>query len=114
MSKGATGTTHFLQQRATAIANLPLTLFLLWFIISHLGASRADVVASVHNPLIALVLALSFSSLLWHMRLGMEMVIEDYVQAPRRLRTCLALNTLFTATVGATALYAILKMSFGF
>ncbi len=51
MSPDKSGTRHFWQQRATAIANVPLVIFLLWFIISHLGTARVDVVASVQNPL---------------------------------------------------------------
>ena len=85
MSPDKSGTTHFWQQRATAVANVPLVIFLLWFIISHLGAARADVVASIQDPVIAILLVLSFVSILWHMRLGMEMVIEDYVQDARLL-----------------------------
>ena len=113
MSPDKSGTTHFWYQRATAVANVPLVIFLLWFIISHLGASRADVVASVQNPFTAILLILSFAVILWHMRLGMEMVLEDYVQDERMLRAGLLLNTLFTAAMALAALYAILKMVFG-
>lgn len=113
MSPDKSGTRHFWQQRATAITNVPLVLFLLWFIVSHLGAARADVVASVQNPFSAILLVLSFASILWHMRLGMEMVLEDYVQDERMLRTSLLLNTLFTVAMALAALYAILKMVFG-
>ena len=113
MTPDKSGTRHFWQQRATAIANVPLVLFLLWFIVSHLGASRADVVASVQNPFTAILLVLSFVSILWHMRLGMEMVLEDYVQDERALHRSLLSNTIFTAVVGVAALYAIIRMSFG-
>ncbi len=113
MTPDKSGTRHFRQMWWTSIANVPLVLFLLWFIISHLGASRADVVASVQNPLNAILLILSFASILWHMRLGMEMVLEDYVHDERMLRASLLLNTLFTAAAGVAALYAILRMSFG-
>ena len=113
MTPDKSGTTHFWQQRATAIANVPLVIFLLWFIISHLGAARADVVASVQDPITAILLVFSFISILWLMRLGMEMVLEDYVQNARVLQACLLLNTIFTAVVGVAALYAILRMSFG-
>jgi succinate dehydrogenase / fumarate reductase, membrane anchor subunit len=113
MTPDKSGTRHFWQQRATAIANVPLVLFLLWFIVSHLGAARTEVVASVQNPINAILLVLSIASMLWHMRLGMEMVLEDYVQDERMLRTSLLLNTLFTAAVGTAALFAILRMSFG-
>ncbi len=113
MKPDKSGTRHFWQQRATAIANVPLVLFLLWFIVSHLGAARADVVASVQNPFTAILLVLSFASILWHMRLGMEMVLEDYVQDARLLHGSLLANTIFTTAVGVAALYAILRMSFG-
>jgi succinate dehydrogenase / fumarate reductase, membrane anchor subunit len=113
MTPDKSGTRHFRQMWWTSIASVPLVLFLLWFIISHLGASRADVVASVQNPFTALLLILSFAVILWHMRLGMEMVLEDYVHDERMLRTSLLANTLFTVAVGVAALYAILKMSFG-
>ena len=113
MSPDKSGTRHFRQMWCTSIASVPLVLFLLWFIVSHLGAARADVVASVQNPINAILLVLSFASILWHMRLGMEMVLEDYVQDERMLRTGLLLNTLFTAAVALAALYAILKMVFG-
>lgn len=113
MTPDKSGTRHFWQQRVTAVANVPLVLFLLWFIISHLGAARADVVASLQNPFNAIFLVLSFASILWHMRLGMEMVIEDYVQDARALQASLLANTIFTAVAGVAALYAILRMSFG-
>ena len=113
MTPDKSGTRHFRQMWWTSLANVPLVLFLLWFIVSHLGAGRAEVVASVQNPLNALLLILSFASILWHMRLGMEMVLEDYVQDERMLRTGLLLNTLFTAAMALAALYAILKMVFG-
>jgi succinate dehydrogenase / fumarate reductase, membrane anchor subunit len=113
MSPDKSGTRHFRQMWWTSIASVPLVLFLLWFIISHLGASRADVVASVQNPFVAILLALSFASILWHMRLGMEMVLEDYVQDERALHAGLLLNTLYTAAMAIAALYAILKIFFG-
>jgi succinate dehydrogenase / fumarate reductase membrane anchor subunit len=86
---------------------------LLWFIISHLGASRADVVASVQNPFNAILLVLSFVSIIWHMRLGMEMVLEDYVHEKRLLNAGLLLTQVFTVVVGVAALYAIFEMFIG-
>ena len=113
LGSAKSGTEHFWQQRVTAIANLPLIIFLVWFVISHLGTSRSDVVASVHNPFIGILLALSFVSILWHMRLGMQVVIEDYVHGHGTKLAILLLNSFFTAALGVAALSAILKMSFG-
>jgi succinate dehydrogenase / fumarate reductase, membrane anchor subunit len=113
LGSAKSGTEHFWHQRMTAIANLPLIIFLVWFVISHLGATRNEVVASVQNPFTAIFLALSFVSILWHMRLGMQVVIEDYVHGHGAKLALVLLNGFFTAALGVAAFYAILKMSFG-
>ncbi len=107
------GTEHFWQQRVTAIANVPLVLFLLWFIVSHLGAARADVVASLKNPIISVLMILALASIFWHMRLGMQVVIEDYVHGHGRKLAAVICNSIFVAVMFALAAYSILKMSFG-
>jgi succinate dehydrogenase / fumarate reductase membrane anchor subunit len=107
------GTEHWWLQRVTAIANIPLILFAVGFIVRHLGASRAEVVASLHNPLVALGLALMLVSVVWHMRLGMQVIIEDYVHGPAAKLAALLLNGFYAVALGAAGLYAILKMSFG-
>jgi succinate dehydrogenase / fumarate reductase membrane anchor subunit len=113
VSPDKSGTNHFWYQRATAVANVPLVIFLLWFIISHLGATRADLVDSLQDPVNAGLLVLSFISIPWHMWLGMQMVLEDYVQDARTLQGLLLLNTIFTAFIGVAAFYAILRIFFG-
>ena len=107
------GTHHWWMQRVTAIANLPLTIFFIVFIIAHLGGTRAELVATITNPMIAILLSLTMISVLWHMRLGLQVVIEDYVHAPAAKLAALLANTFFTAALGVAALFAILKMSFG-
>ena len=95
----------------TAIANIPLVLFIVVFVVMHLGASRAELIASVHHPIIAILLALAFVSVLWHMRLGMQVIIEDYVHGPALKLPALLFNTFFTLLLGVAALYAILTMA---
>ena len=107
------GTHHWWMQRVTAIANLPLMIFFIIFIIAHVGASRAELVAAIANPLIAILLSLTMISVLWHMRLGLQVVIEDYVHGVAAKLAAILANTFFTAALGVAALYAILKMSFG-
>jgi len=107
------GTEHFWMQRVTAIANVPLVLATLACVIYHLGSSRVEVVASFQNPLVALTVALTMISVLWHMRLGMQVIIEDYVHGPALKLMLLLLNTFYTVALGAAAIYAILRMNFG-
>ena len=107
------GTHHFWMQRVTAVANLPLVIYLLYFMIAHLGASRAAVVASVKNPFCAVALVLAMISICWHMKLGLQMVIEDYVQGTALKLVSLLLNAFFAYGRAGLAIYAILKMNFG-
>ena len=112
LGSAKTGTEHWWLQRVTAIANIPLVIFLIIFVLAHLGVDRATLMQSVKHPLIAIALAMSFLSILWHMRLGMQVVIEDYVHGGWRL-FCLIGNVFFTVALGIAAVYAILSLSFG-
>ena len=107
------GTEHWWVQRVTAVAGIPLTIFLIGFILTHIGASRAEMLASFQNPLVAILLALTLINMLWHMKLGMQVIIEDYIHTPRNKFAALLLNAFFTVALGVAALFAILKMSFG-
>jgi succinate dehydrogenase / fumarate reductase membrane anchor subunit len=113
LGSAKSGTEHWWMQRVTAIANIPLMIFLVIFVICHLGATRAELVASIGNPFIAIPLVLTFVSVLWHMRLGLQVVIEDYVHGHAAKFLALLANSFVTAVLGVAALYAILKMSFG-
>jgi succinate dehydrogenase / fumarate reductase membrane anchor subunit len=113
LGSARSGTGHFLIQWLMGIANLPLIVFFIWFVVAHLGASRAVLMASLQNPMIAILLTISCVSILWHMRLGMQTIIEDYVHDHGAKLACLVLNIFFTTALGASALYAILKMSLG-
>lgn len=114
LGSARSGTEHWWVQRVTAIAGIPLVVFLVGFVLTHIGASRADMLASLANPLVAILLALTVITLLWHMRLGLQVIIEDYIHTPGIKFAALLLNLFFTAAMGVAALYAILKMSFGF
>ena len=100
-------------QRVTAIANLPLVTYLVYFIVAHIGHTRADVVASVKNPFCAVALVLAMISICWHMKLGLQMVIEDYVHGTAAKLVSLLLNAFFAYGLAGLAIYAILKMNFG-
>ena len=113
LGSARSGTEHFWHQRLTAIANIPLVIFFIGFVIAHLGADAAQVTASLRNPFIAIALALAFISVLWHMRLGMQVIIEDYVHAPGAHLAALIANNFFTVILGVAALYAIAAMSLG-
>ena len=107
------GTEHWWHQRVTAIAGIPLVVFLIGYILVHRGAGRAEIVASMPNPIVALMMGLTILNLIWHMRLGLQVVIEDYVHTDHTKYFLLLLNTFFAWVMALAGVYAILKMSFG-
>src|SRR5215813_1794303 len=107
------GTEDFIRQRLTAIANIPLTIAAVVIVISLIGRNHAAVVQILGSTPVAIVMLLFIISVFYHMRIGMQVIIEDYVHEERAKYALLILNTFFTIATGFSAIYAILKLSFG-
>jgi succinate dehydrogenase / fumarate reductase, membrane anchor subunit len=107
------GADHFWMQRVTAVSTLALGLFMLWLIFDLAGADHARVRRTLANPLISLPVVLFVVSMATHMRLGMQVVIEDYVHGEFCKVALLMLNTFFAILVGTACVYAVLKLAFG-
>jgi succinate dehydrogenase / fumarate reductase, membrane anchor subunit len=107
------GTDHFWKQRVTGVANLFLSVFLIWLLVGLIGADHASVRSTLASPFVALPLLLLVLSGMIHMRLGMQTIIEDYVHGEGAKIGLLMLNTFFAIAVGAACIFAVLKLSFG-
>jgi succinate dehydrogenase / fumarate reductase membrane anchor subunit len=107
------GTEHFWRQRLTAVANVPLTIAFVLIVVSLLSRNHAGAAQILGSPLVAIVMLLFILSITTHMRIGMQVIIEDYVHdEPVRL-ALIMLNTFFTLAVALASAYGILKLSFG-
>jgi succinate dehydrogenase / fumarate reductase membrane anchor subunit len=113
LGSARSGTTHFWRQHVTSIASLPLVLFFVVFIVALNGADHAAVVQAIGNPLVAVALLLAIITIVYHMWLGMQVIIEDYVSNEGRRTVVLLANTFYCAAVGLAAAYAVLKIGFG-
>ena len=107
------GTETFWRQRLTAIANIPLVIFLMWFVVTHVGASYDEVKECLSRPVVAVLMLAMVLSAAIHMRIGLRDIIEDYVHAKLCKVTSLMLVTFFAAIVAIASTLAILKISFG-
>ena len=107
------GTEHFIRQRLTAIANIPLTIAAVTIVISLIGRNQAAVAQILGSTFVAIVMLLFIISVSYHMMIGMQVIIEDYVHDESAKLTLLMANTFFTFAVGLAAVYGILKLSFG-
>ena len=107
------GTEHFFMQRVTALANIPLTLFLVGALVVHAGADYTTMTAFLGNPLVGVVMLLLIVSATYHMKLGLQVVIEDYVHGEATKLLAIIANQFFALTVAVACSLAVLKMVIG-
>jgi succinate dehydrogenase / fumarate reductase, membrane anchor subunit len=107
------GTETFWRQRVTAVANIPLVIFLILAIVSHIGSSYSEVKAYLASPIVAVVMLALVLSAAIHMRIGLKEIIEDYVHSEGAKVIAIVLVTFFAYGIALAALLAIVKISLG-
>ncbi len=107
------GTQHFIVQRITALALVPLTIWVITLALALVHADYARAHAIVHHPFAAVWLTAFVIATFWHAQLGLQVVIEDYVHS-RWLEVTAQLAVKFFCVVGAlTSVLAILRIALG-
>jgi succinate dehydrogenase / fumarate reductase membrane anchor subunit len=107
------GTETFWRQRLTAIANVPLTLFVVLSIATHIGVGYDEMRLYFSRPLVAIVMLAFVVSAAIHMRIGLGEIIEDYVHQNGLRVLSLLLATFFATSLVLACGFAILKIGFG-
>ena len=113
LGSAKTGTDHFWTQRLTAAATMLLALALVVVLATTFGKDAVAARAVLAQPLVAVLLLLFIVSGVAHMRIGMQVIIEDYVHEEGAKVIALGLNTFFSAIIAVVCLFAVLKLSFG-
>ena len=112
MGSAKSGTGHFFRSRTTGLALGLLTLPFLVILIGLQGADHARLLATMANPIVAIVMLLVVAVSAFHMKLGMQVIIEDYVHDEGRKIAALIGNAFFSWVLGAAGVFAILRMAF--
>lgn len=107
------GVQHWWLQRVTAVAMIPLLLILVVCVLKLATGDHATVAAAFKSPILAVLALLAILAIFWHMKLGLQVVIEDYVHTESVKIVSLLAITFATFVVGGIAALSVLKMFFG-
>jgi succinate dehydrogenase / fumarate reductase membrane anchor subunit len=106
------GTKDFWRQRLTAVA-MTLLIVPVIVVVMLLGRNHANAMQILGQIPIAIILLLFIIASTWHMKIGMQVVIEDYIHGEKTKLACVMANNFFCIAVALASIYAILKISSG-
>ena len=107
------GTSDFWRQRITAVAMILLMIPVVVIVMMLLGRNQAGAAQILGSPLVALLLIMFIVASVLHTKIGMQVVLEDYVQNEKLKLVSIMANNFFSAAVALASIYAILKLSSG-
>ena len=107
------GTSDFWRQRLTAVAMTLLIVPVIVIVLMLLGRNQAGAAQILGQLPIAIILLLFIIASTWHMKIGMQIVIEDYIHGEKTKLACVIANNFFCIAVALASIYAILKLSSG-
>ena len=111
LGSAKTGTTHFLHQRMTAVVLIPLAFWFTIAALAQVGASQGSVASFLGNPVNAVLMFLFLSTALYHMTIGVQVVIEDYVHGEGMKLLLVILNRLAAFAIGASVGLALVRLT---
>ena len=107
------GTGDFWRQRLTAVAMVLLIVPVIVVVLMLIGSNQAGAKQIFSSLPIAIIMLLFIVASAWHMKIGMQVVIEDYVHNEKIKLASVIANNFFCIAVALASIYAILKMSSG-
>ena len=113
LGSAKSGTEHFWRQRLTSVALIPLSIAFVALVIALVGRNHAAVVQILGTPVIAIAVLLFVLTGIYHMWLGMQVIVEDYVHHELLKILIIMGNTFFCSVVALASVFAVLRLSFG-
>jgi succinate dehydrogenase / fumarate reductase membrane anchor subunit len=113
LGSAKSGTHHWWMQRLTAVALVPLSLWLVASLINLATADHATVVAWLSSPVAAVLLCALIVAIFHHGQLGLQVVLEDYVHTEWLKLLSIVLTKLLALLLAAICLFAVLSIAFG-
>jgi succinate dehydrogenase / fumarate reductase membrane anchor subunit len=107
------GAEHWWMHRMTAVSNIPLIVAFVIIVASLAGTNYQGAVSIVSHPLVAIILILAVISVTNHMRLGMQIIIEDYVHDKGWKLAALIANNFYAVVIAVACLFGIVKVGLG-
>jgi succinate dehydrogenase / fumarate reductase membrane anchor subunit len=107
------GVQHWWVQRLTAVALVPLTLWFAAALIAHVGADRGAVLTWLSSPVPAIAMLLLLIAGLYHMALGVQVVIEDYIHTEWVKLAALVLDRFAAFVLAIAGIFAVLRIALG-
>ena len=110
LGSAKTGTGDFLHQRMTAVVLVPLAFWFTIAALAQVGAGHASVAAFFASPVNAVLMFIFLNAALYHMSIGNQVIIEDYVHGEALKLLLVILNRVFAFAVGASATLALVRL----
>ncbi len=105
------GTGHFWRQRITAIALVPLGLWFTFAILGLVGTNEVAILSFLAHPWNALLMAAFATTMLYHMSLGLQVVVDDYVHGTGMKIFCLLLIRFVMIATTVTCIFALIRIA---
>jgi succinate dehydrogenase / fumarate reductase, membrane anchor subunit len=112
LGSAKSGAHHWIQQRFTAAGNILLVLWLIFSITRLPGLDYGSVTTWLAQPLVAVPMMLMLVSVFWHLKLGLQVLIEDYVHDDGLKFGCIMLLNFYAIGGAALGIFAIAKIAF--
>ena len=112
LGSARTGTHHWIRQRVTAVGNLLLVTWLVASLAMLPAYDHSAITGWLAQPVVAVPMMLMIVNVFYHIRLGLQVVVEDYVHDEGLKFATLVLVTFFTVGCAAVSLFSVAKIAF--